>query len=76
MLEKSKASLVQICSLCYENGADHLQLSEEIFQCFDQDDMLIYKYCKDRVSCDRKKIWIRQVFFVILEIKHRIETGR
>ena len=31
-------------------GADHQQLSEELFQCCDQDDMLIEKHCKDCMS--------------------------
>ena len=47
MLKKSQARLVQICCLCQEKGRDHQQLSEELFQYCDLDEMLIEKYCKE-----------------------------
>ena len=50
MLMKSQARLAQISCFCKEKGTEHQQLSEELFQCCDQDDMMIDKYCKDCVS--------------------------
>ena len=62
MLMKSQAMPVQIYCLCLEKGTDHKQLSEELFQCYDLDDMLIDKYRIDCESCGRQKLGICQVF--------------
>ena len=43
--EKSNKASIDMF-LCQEKGTDH-QLSEELFQCCDLDDMLIDKYCID-----------------------------
>ena len=44
--EKSSKASTDILPY-FEKGTDHLQLSEELFQCCDLDDMLIDKYCED-----------------------------
>ena len=44
--EKSSKASTERC-LCQEKGTYHKQLSEELFQCCDLDDMMIDKYCKD-----------------------------
>ena len=44
--EKSSKASTDMLPLSRER-TDHQQLSEELFQCSDMDDMLIDKYCKD-----------------------------
>ena len=55
--EKSSKACTDMLPLLSERNRS-LALSEELFQCCDEDDMLIDKYFKDFESCGRKKIGI------------------
>ena len=50
MLKKCLVRLVQTRCLCRKKGTDHQQHYEELFQCYDLDDMQIEKHCKDCLS--------------------------
>ena len=65
--EKSSNSSTDMLPLLRERNRLQ-QLSEELFQCCDLDDMLIDKYCKET--------WDKTSFSSILTIKHKLETGR